>query len=255
MKIDLFSIGSFTVHGYGLMIAIGVLACVIMGTYRAKKKDMNPESVIDITIISVLLGFVGAKLLYVIVEFKTFLVDPFSVLGGEGFVVYGGIIAGVLAAMVYCRIKKLVFLEYFDLLAPSIAIAQGFGRIGCFLAGCCYGHVTDGPLGVMFPDNSLAPSGVKVLPTQMFSAAGDFLIMAILLVFARKSKHKGQVGAMYLLLYGVGRFMIEFLRGDERGGILGLSTSQFISIFIVIFAVGMIAVVRRPKTETDTPSE
>ena len=80
-----------------------------------------------------------------------------SVLGSEGFVVYGGIITGVLAAMIYCRIKHLKFLEYFDLLAPSVALAQGFGRIGCFLAGCCYGRETTAFWGITFPEGSLAP--------------------------------------------------------------------------------------------------
>ena len=134
MKNELFSIGPFTVHGYGLMIALGILVCIAMGMYRARKKSMSDEAVLDIAIFGVLFGFVGAKALYVIVEFPDFLKNPMSVLGSEGFVVYGGIITGVLAAMIYCRIKHLKFLEYFDLLAPSVALAQGFGRIGCFLS-------------------------------------------------------------------------------------------------------------------------
>ena len=137
MKIDLFSIGKFTIHGYGLMIAIGILCCVAMASYRAKKNGLDQEAIVDIGIYGVIGGFLGAKILYVIVEFKTFIKDPKTVLGSEGFVVYGGIIAGFLTAIVYCRIKKLYFLEYFDLAVASISMAQGFGRIGCFLAGCC----------------------------------------------------------------------------------------------------------------------
>ena len=143
MKIDLFSIGKFTIHGYGLMIAIGILCCVAMASYRAKKNGLDQEAIVDIGIYGVIGGFLGAKILYVIVEFKTFIKDPKTVLGSEGFVVYGGIIAGFLTAIVYCRIKKLYFLEYFDLAVASISMAQGFGRIGCFLAGCCYGRPTD----------------------------------------------------------------------------------------------------------------
>ena len=181
MKIDLFSIGPLTVHGYGLMIGIGVLCCIFTGMKRAKKNGLSEDAVIDIAIWGLLAGFLGAKLLYVIVEWKRFLADPLSVLGSEGFVVYGGIIAGVLAAIIYCKRKKLVFLEYFDLCSASIALAQGFGRIGCFLAGCCYGRETTSSLGVVFPEGSLAPAGVKVLPTQLFSSAGDFGIMFVLL--------------------------------------------------------------------------
>ena len=120
----------------------------------------------------------------------------------------------------------------------QIALAHACGRIGCFLAGCCYGRETDSFLGVVFPEHSMAPSGVKLLPTQLFSSAGDFLIMAILLLYSRKTRPKGRTGALYLILYGIGRFLIEFLRADDRGTVGSLSTSQFISIGIV--AVGLI---------------
>ena len=130
MKIDLFQIGNFHVHGYGFMIGIGFLLALALGCMRAKKLGLKDESVIDIAILAGVCGFLGAKLLYVIVSFKDFLKDPLAVLGSEGFVVYGGIIAGVLAAWIYCKVKKLVFLEYFDLIMPEVALAQGFGRIG-----------------------------------------------------------------------------------------------------------------------------
>lgn len=237
MKIDLFSIGPLTVHGYGLMIGIGVLCCIFMGMKRAKKNGLSEDAVIDIAIWGLLAGFLGAKLLYVIVEWKRFLADPLSVLGSEGFVVYGGIIAGVLAAIIYCKRKKLVFLEYFDLCSASIALAQGFGRIGCFLAGCCYGRETISSLGVVFPEGSLAPAGVKVLPTQLFSSAGDFGIMFVLLWHYHHRKKVGDTGFLYMLLYGIGRFGIEFLRNDNRGEVGIFSTSQFISLFIIAAAI------------------
>lgn len=237
MKIVLFSIGPLTVHGYGLMIGIGVLCCIFMGMKRAKKNGLSEDAVIDIAIWGLLAGFLGAKLLYVIVEWKRFLADPLSVLGSEGFVVYGGIIAGVLAAIIYCKRKKLVFLEYFDLCSASIALAQGFGRIGCFLAGCCYGRETTSFLGVVFPEGSLAPAGVKVLPTQLFSSAGDFGIMFVLLWHYHHRKKVGDTGFLYMLLYGIGRFGIEFLRNDNRGEVGIFSTSQFISLFIIAAAI------------------
>ena len=135
MKADLFKIGGVTVHGYGFMIALGFILAMILGEYRAKKLGLKDESVIDIAIIAGLTGFAGAKLLFIIVEFDSFIKNPKEVLGSSGFVVYGGIIAGVLCSMLYCKIKKINFLEYFDLIMPEIALAQGFGRIGCYLAG------------------------------------------------------------------------------------------------------------------------
>ncbi len=233
MKNDLFSIGPLTIHGYGLMIALGFLLCVGMAMYRAKRHDLDPEAIVDIALLGIISGFLGAKLLYIIVEFKAFLANPLGVLGSEGFVVYGGVAAGVLAGLIYCRRKKLVFLEYFDLAAPAIALAQGFGRLGCLLAGCCYGRETDAWFGITFPQGALAPSGVKLIPTQLISSVGDFLIVLLLILYHKRAKHTGDVGAAYMLLYGVGRFLVEFLRSDERGSIGFLSTSQVISIVVV----------------------
>ena len=237
MKNDLFSIGPLTVHSYGLMIALGILVCVFMGMYRARKYGYKDEAVLDIAIFGILSGFVGAKLLYVLVEFDSFLENPMDVLGSEGFVVYGGIIVGALVGILYCRIKKLPCWEYFDLLAPSIAVAQGFGRIGCFLAGCCYGRPTDAFWGVTFPEGSFAPAGVPLIPTQLISSAGDFIITGILLVYSKHNKKAGNVGILYMLLYGIGRFLVECLRSDDRGTVRTLSTSQFISIGIILLAI------------------
>lgn len=237
MKNDLFSIGPLTVHSYGLMIALGILVCVFMGMYRARKYGYKDEAVLDIAILGILSGFVGAKLLYVLVEFDSFLKNPMDVLGSEGFVVYGGIIVGALVGILYCRIKKLPCWEYFDLLAPSIAVAQGFGRIGCFLAGCCYGRPTDAFWGVTFPEGSFAPAGVPLIPTQLISSEGDFIITGILLVYSKHNKKAGNVGILYMLLYGIGRFLVECLRSDDRGTVGLLSTSQFISIGIILLAI------------------
>lgn len=248
---DIVSIGGITIHGYGLMIAIGVLVAVFVAMRRAKGYGLNDESIIDITFIAVISGFLGAKLLYIIVSFGDFLEDPLGVLGSEGFVVYGGLIAGVLACMLYCFKKKLSFMSYFDIVMPSISIAQGFGRIGCFMAGCCYGRETNCAIGVIFPANSFAPTGVRVLPTQLISAAGNFLIAAILIIYARRSKYKGNTAALYLALYGVGRFLIEFLRDDYRGTVGFLSTSQFISIFFVISAGVLFYVNKKRGIEAD----
>jgi phosphatidylglycerol:prolipoprotein diacylglycerol transferase len=182
-------------------------------------------------------GFLGAKLLFCIVEWDQLFHDPLSVLSGSGFVVYGGIIAGIIAALVYCRKKKLSFLKYFDLIIPSVAVAQGFGRIGCFLAGCCYGCETNLPIGIVFNNSAIAPNGVSLFPSQLFSSAGDFLIALILILYARKDRSVGKMGGLYLILYSVGRFAIEFFRSDYRGSVGFLSTSQFIAIFILIAGI------------------
>ena len=137
------------------------------------------------------------------------------------------------------KIKKMDFLRYLDLMIPSVALAQGFGRIGCFLAGCCYGKETDSWFGITFTESNFAPNHVKLFPSQLVMSAGDFIIAAILFWYAKKDRTKGKTSALYLMLYSVGRFFVEFTRNDDRGFVGALSTSQFIGIFI--FVVGAVA--------------
>ena len=234
MCVDLFSIGPFTVHGYGLMIAIGIIVALLVAERRAKKKGMNADYVYTATFLIAIIGFLGGKLMYMIVEWKTTIEHPLEMLTGNGFVVYGGIITGLLTAFVYFRKKKVSFPEYADLLVPCIAIAQGFGRIGCFMAGCCYGRPTDAWFGIVFKNSPFAPNNVKLIPTQLFSSAGDFLIFLLLTLYSKKRKTPGQVTALYFILYSIGRFIIEIFRNDNRGTVDGLSTAQFTGIFMLI---------------------
>lgn len=243
MKNELFQIGPLTVYAYGLMIAIGVLVAYLVGEYRAKKYKLNPEILFSLTISCLVGGIVGAKLLFYIVEIKAIIEDPSILLDiTHGFVVYGGIIGGILTGYVFCKIKKLEFWKYFDLVMPSIALAQGFGRLGCLFAGCCYGRETDSWFHIVYEDSSFAPNGVALLPTQIISSGLNFIHFFLLIFLARKVKASGQVAGLYLIFYSIGRFCLEFLRNDPRGAVSILSTSQFISIFIFIVGVGIFAV-------------
>ncbi|MDK2967661.1 prolipoprotein diacylglyceryl transferase [Lacrimispora sp.] len=237
---DIVTIGPITIHGYGLMIAIGIFSALLMFDKRAKTRKLDSNTAYRLSLISLLSGFIGAKLLYCIIEFETMWDNPWSALSGSGFVVYGGIISGIATAIIYCRIKNVRFFSCFDLAAPSIALAQGFGRIGCLLAGCCYGRETNSAFGIVFDRSLIAPNGVKLIPTQLLSSAGDFMIAAILLLYARKERKQGRIGALYLILYGSGRFAIEFFRNDDRGYLGVLSTSQFLSLIVLILAVLML---------------
>lgn len=168
----------------------------------------------------------------------------------DGFVVYGGIIAGILAGYIYCRVKKLEFWKYLDIVVPSIALAQGFGRIGCFLAGCCYGRETTSWCAITFTNSSYAPNGVPLVPTQLISSGLDFLHFAILVWLSGKNKIPGRISALYLIFYSIGRFILEFFRGDlVRGSVGALSTSQFISIFVLLFGIGLFIVKSRQKKD------
>lgn len=249
MRDVLLKIGPFSIHSYGLFIAIGVLFAFTVGMYRAKRKGLDPEFVFDVGFYSGIVGIICTRLLYYITEIPAIIKDP-SILWDfqYGYVVYGGIIGGVFMGFIYCKKKNKKFLDYLDIVMPSIILAQAFGRIGCFMTGCCYGKETQSAFSIVYHNSEMAPNEVKLIPTQLMSSAGDFLIFFILIFYAKRSKKSGQVGAMYLILYSIGRFFIEFLRDDYRGSIGFLSTSQAISILIVLIG-GVLFAIAKPKTE------
>ncbi len=236
---DWLTIGPVTIHGYGACIAIGLLLALFQASYRGKKKGLNDDIVYGIVFIAAVFGFLFAKVMYCLVEWKSFIQDPLSFISSSGFVVYGGITGGILAVMLYCKIKKVKFIDYLELCMPSVALGQAFGRVGCFFAGCCYGRETDCAIGVTFHNSLYAPNGVKLIPTQLISAGGDLLNMALLLFIAKHTKKKGTVTACYIMFYSVGRYLVEMLRADERGSVGALSTSQFYGIFSLVIGVAI----------------
>ncbi len=242
MKNDLFSIGPFTVHGYGLMIAIGVLAAYFLGEYRAKKRKWDDDVVFGITIWAMVGGILGAKLLYIITDIKNIIANPSILLDfGNGLVVYGGLVLGVLCVIAYCKVKKVYIPQWFDVLIPSVPLGQAFGRLGCFLSGCCYGAETDGPFYIVFNHSDFAPNNVHLYPTQLMSSAANFIhFLLLMFVMPRICKRPGQVVSSYMIFYSIGRFVIEIFRGDaERGSIGPFSTSQFISLFILLGGIAL----------------
>ena len=234
---DLFTVFGLTVHGYGLMIGLGVVGSLMLSWRRARQRGMSEDTVSTMTILAVVIGFLGGKIFFLLTHWGQFMADPIGSLGSEGFVVYGGIIFAFAACWLYARKKGDRFILWSDLLLPGVALAQGFGRIGCFLAGCCYGAPTDSWLGVTFPAGSFAPAGVPLWPTQLISSAGDLMLAGVLLWMDRKKHYDGKLTVWYLILYSVGRFLVEFLRADNRGAVGVLSSSQFIGLFVVAAAL------------------
>lgn len=236
MKNDLFSIGPFTIHGYGLMMAIGILTAYYMVEYRAKKKGMEYEKIFSLAIWAVVGGLLGAKILYLLTRLPDIAADPSLILHSlkDGFVVYGSIIGGVAAAWLYCKKSRMDFLKVFDLVVPSLALAQGIGRIGCLLAGCCHGGETDAWYGIPMDIGVRDGVYVKVVPLQLFEAIFLFALAAF--IIARVWKGKGLEAPVYLIGYGIWRFVIEFFRTDDRGASLipGLSPSQVTAIFMIL---------------------
>lgn len=257
----LFSVGHIHAYSYGFMIAVGALLAIFLSQFRANRKGMDGELVFNAAFIGLIAGLVGAKLTFIASNIKLLKVDPGYVLGTDGFTVYGGVVLGILVGILVLRRKKVDIPVYMDLIIPQIALAQGFGRIGCFLAGCCYGKATDSAFGVTFPAEAIAPSGTPLLPTQLMSAAGNFLIFAVLLLITHygtsylgkgKSRYLKplSISGLYLILYGVGRFFIEFLRDDPRRTALGLTSNQYVSF--AFLAVGIFFLVYGYRRATIT---
>ena len=238
MRIILFEILGIQIKSYGLMIAIGIIVASSLLISKGKKRGLDEDSLLNLIIFAVIGGILGGKLLFIITEFKNILKNPSIILNfGYGFVIYGAILLGALTIYLYCKKKKWNTLEIIDMTVPGLAIAQGFGRIGCFLAGCCYGVETKLKIGVEFPIESLAPAGVHLHPTQIYSSIFDFILGFLLLYYGRKERDTGKVTGLYLIIYSIGRFSVEFFRNDPRGTVGILSTSQFIAIFTLVVGI------------------
>lgn len=238
MRIVLFELFGVQIKSYGLMIAIGIMVAASIFINKGKKRGYDEDELLNLIIFAIIGGIFGGKSLFILTEIKDIIKDPSILLNfGYGFVIYGAIGGGALAIYLYCKRKKWNTIKIFDMVVPVLAIAQGFGRIGCFLAGCCYGAETDLPIGVVFPIGSLAPSGIHLHPTQIYSSIFDFVLGFFLLYYSKKQKADGKVTGMYLMIYSIGRFLVEYLRNDPRGNVGVLSTSQFIAIFTLVLGI------------------
>ena len=239
MKNELLHLGPFTVYGYGTMICLGILCGWGIITCRAKRRGMDQDFLLSFILVAAGFGFLGAKLLFWIVNLRFILEDFHFFLASllDGFVVIGGLLLGIPMSYVLCRKRGEDFFRWLDLFLPEVALAQGFGRLGCFLAGCCYGKETAGRFSITFHESAFAPNGVPLYPTQLISSGLDFL-NALICILSSTKLGVGQVSALYLINYSVGRFFVEFLRGDSERGHVGIfSTSQFICMGLLLAGV------------------
>ena len=242
----LFKIGPLTVHTYGALYALGILAAIILSDYLFKRDGGKAGVITDIAFPVVIGVLIGARGLFIFVEREYYFRHPAEIpmIWNGGLVFYGGLIGGILAFIIMTRLKKIELWRLADTVAPGIALGHGIGRIGCLFAGSCYGRPTDVPWAVTYTDlRSLAVDilGIPVHPTQLYSSLFLLALSAILVLKSRRPSFKGQVFTIYLIAYGTFRFAVEFLRGDPRGEatLLGvtLSTSQWISMILVPLAI------------------
>ena len=228
------------VYGYGFMIMVGaVIAYVYVSTQAKKALDIPSENIQALARIIIIMAFIGGKLLYYLEDPGYFFGTPSNMLSNfrTGFVFYGSLLFAVPAGIWYFRKKQLPVLPLLDIIAIGAVMLHASGRTGCFLAGCCYGLPTDGPIYVEFTHQlSKAPLNQHLHPTQLYSVTLLLSILVILVMFKRHQRFTGQLFLIYIGLYAVGRGVIEIFRGDEKRGYIiddYLSHSQFISLFLV----------------------
>ena len=245
----LVKIGPFALRSYGLMIALGLFIALQYVVSRAKAGNISQNKIMDLVLYTVVAGLIGARITYVLTNFSYYsrnVADIFKIWEG-GLVYYGGLIAGVITVIVYVRAhREIDFWETGDMLAPALSLGQVFGRLGCLLAGCCYGKPTTMLWGVKFTNPaSLAPLGVCLHPTQLYEAFGNLAIFLALDRFNKTAHGKGQAVFAYVILYAAIRFVIEFFRGDDRGaGLWIFSQGQLISMVLIAAALSLMLLKR-----------
>lgn len=240
------------VYSYGFMIALGILAAFLITLRMSRKFGLKSEDLSTLFMWVFLAAFIGGKLFFYLEDFSHYLQNPSEMLriAGGGFVFYGSLIFAIPVIIWWLNKQKIPVRPFMDILAFAGPVVHSFGRVGCFLAGCCHGKVCHNYLGVTFTDpHSMArPLHTPLYPTQLFDIALNLLILVAVFALRKKQQFEGQLFLLYLLMYAVGRSVVEEFRGDEARGFVFeglLSHSQFIAI-IIVAVVGMVW--RRWKT-------
>jgi phosphatidylglycerol---prolipoprotein diacylglyceryl transferase len=244
----LLELGPLTVYTYGVLLAAAYLFGLKLAMVRAKSRGLDQTRILDLGIYIIISALVGAKLLLLVTDFRTFADNPRELLSlaRSGGVFYGGLILAVSVALWYIRRIGLPLWTTCDVFAPGIALGHVVGRLGCLFAGCCYGKPTSVPWAITFTDpfaatNVGTPLNVPLHPTQLYEAGAEALILLVLLATEKRGRpFPGRTFWLYILLYSISRYVIEIYRGDPRGTIGIFSTSQFISLLLAPLAIGML---------------
>jgi len=239
---DLIKIGPLTVHTYGALIAIGFIVGLLIAMREGRRNGIDSQKIMDMGLLLIISGVVGSRITYILMNFSQYSTNPLNMfkLWEGGLVFSGGLLAAIISLFFYLRHHKLDFWRIGDIWAPALAVGQAMGRIGCFMAGCCYGKESHGFCSVVFTDpKSIAPLNIPLYPTQLFDSLGNFIIFAILMILSARKKFQGQVFLWFLIMHSTARLVIEKFRGDDRGIFLGTNwtVTQFLAIVILISAI------------------
>jgi phosphatidylglycerol:prolipoprotein diacylglycerol transferase len=252
---DLISIGPVTIHTYGPFVAIGVVGGLMITVKIGKSEGIGSQQILDMGLGIILSSIIGSRVMFVLMNFSHYRHMPLDILKiwQGGLVFSGGIIAVVLTIGWYIYRHHLSLWKITDLWTPAVAIGQAIGRIGCFMAGCCYGKPTDLKWGVVFtnPQSIAQPLNVPLHPTQIYSSISGFIVFVIVLLLHSKKRFEGQVFLWFLIFHSTVRLAIERFRGDDRGMLLssGMSVTQLITTLILIASVVTLMVLKSKAKE------
>jgi phosphatidylglycerol:prolipoprotein diacylglycerol transferase len=260
------NVGPLTLHSYGVLLALAFLAGLWVVSRQARRAGMDAGKVSDLAIYVLIAGLVGAKLMLVVVEWKTYRQVGFDLVSilQSGGVFYGGLLGALPVAWLFARRHRLAGWATADVLAPGVVLGQAIGRLGCFAAGCCHGRPAQVPWVVTYHDVYAArsvgtPLDVPVHPSPIYESLACFLILGVLLWLAPRKRFHGQVLASYVVLYSAARFLIEYTRGDSSRGFLHLSaslvlsTSQVIALVLAILAIALVPYLLKTQRVAPAP--
>lgn len=243
----LFEVGGITVFSYGFMIALGsVTGVAYMAIQGRKEVGLTFDQANRLFLCIFAAAFVGGKIFLFFEDTGYYIDHPTRLLLGRGFVFYGSFLLTIPVMLWYFKKQKLHTYKMLDIMAITTCLVHFFGRLGCFMAGCCYGKPTDSAIGVAFTDAACyAPLHTSLFPTQLMEAGYIFFIMILLLILRERRKFYGQLFLSYIILYAIGRSILEIYRGDSKRGFIVenyISHSQLIAVVLLIAVLGVYGV-------------
>ncbi|RPJ58184.1 MAG: prolipoprotein diacylglyceryl transferase [Dehalococcoidia bacterium] len=239
----LFTFGTFEIRWYGVMVTMAVIVLIGISLLEAKRRNIPQDTIWDIGLWGVVGGIVGARLLHIIDKWEYYINHPEQLLNFAGLAVWGAVLGGAVAMLIYCLVKKMSFWKLGDTVAPGAIMAQAIGRVGCLVNGCCYGAVCELPISVIYLNpNSYAPHGVPVYPTQIFHIVWNVIGFVFLWLIRKKIKPEGALFLVWLIYFSLGDFAIRFFRGDATPFMFNLPEAQVIDIAVVVVAAVMLVV-------------
>lgn len=262
---ELLRIGPFVVSSYGVMMALAFICGVLITSWLAEKRKIDNDEVINLSFVILLSSILGARALYVLFHLPEFEgrwiytiwpVQKDGTVGLSGMILLGGVIGAVFASILYIRIKELPLWKVSDSVAPALAFGLFLGRIGCFLNGCCLGKPCDLPWGVPNPHHQqlgVTVGNLHIHPTQLYASAYGLFIFLLLFRFERQNYSEGLLTGSFLILYGTGRFVIDFFRFYERQMFIagGFGLNQMISLVMFLAGVAILLIKKPVRLSPD----